>query len=128
MYVLSAWNDCYETLSAVLTLHAVFLPSIMRVVAYGWDNHEPIFNVIYKNRKMMQFSNFKRTSLWKFQSHIKTLEREGAFSPIILTVNSETKCGDRLNFMMYPRKFLSLWRSCIKFLTLSGYWFKPYKK
>ena len=35
MYVLSAWNDCYEIVSAVLTLHAAFLSSSLRFVGYG---------------------------------------------------------------------------------------------
>ena len=71
-YVISAWNDCYEILSLVLTLQVVFLSSSLPVVGW-WDMietyHKPIFNVTYKNRKMMPPSNFKRTSQWKFQSH-----------------------------------------------------------
>ena len=37
VYVLSALNDCYEILSKVLTLHADFLSSSLRVVKYGGD-------------------------------------------------------------------------------------------
>ena len=37
MYVLSAWNDCYKVLSAVLTLDTAFLLSSLRVVEYGRD-------------------------------------------------------------------------------------------
>ena len=37
MHVLSAWNDCYEILLAVLTLHAAFLSSSLRVVEYVRD-------------------------------------------------------------------------------------------
>ena len=47
MYVLSAWNDCYEILSAVLTRHAPYLSSSLRVVGYGRDIHKLIFKVIY---------------------------------------------------------------------------------
>ena len=48
MYVLLAWNDCFEILSAVLTLHAAFLSSSLQVVGYGWDIPQTDFYIIYK--------------------------------------------------------------------------------
>ena len=51
MYAHSARNDCFEILSAVLTLQAAFLSSGLRVVGYGGIYHKPIFNVIYKKSK-----------------------------------------------------------------------------
>ena len=92
-----------------------------QAVCGWWDMigtyYKSIFNVIYKNRKMMTSSNFKWTSLWKFQSHnILELsnERGRFFTNNFLTVNFETKFGDCLNFIVYPRKFISLWQGCIK--------------
>ena len=51
MYVLSAWNDCFEILSSVLTLHAAHLSSSLQVVWYGGIYHKPIFMLSLKIEK-----------------------------------------------------------------------------
>ena len=117
MYVLSASNGCFEILSVVLTLHAAHLSSSLRV-EYTTNRFLILSTKIEKCSHLQASSGLLSES---FNLIICYNFRKGQvvfFSRNFQTVNSETKFGDQLNFIMYPRYIMKLHQSSLHFQEL----------
>ena len=129
MYALSSWNDCYEILSEVLTLHTAFLSSSLGVLGYRRDINR-FFMLSTKIEKWCHLQTLSGLLWRKLQSHniLKFYKgRNCFFTNNVETLNSETIFENRLNFIYIQGNFFHYDRVALKFLTLWRHWCKPYK-